>query len=121
MPALAKLLQFDDAAFRKYFAGKPLRRIGHARFIRNVLVASGNSGDSSLVPLVEVHLRHENPLVRGMAVWALSAITTAGRFRAFISDYLPHETDKTVQDEWEAGRYQRVSTIRSQKQHPIST
>ena len=104
MPALAKLLQFDDAAFRKYFAGKPLRRIGHARFLRNVLVATGNSGDGALVPLVVKHLRHDSPLVRGMAVWALSALTTAGRFQALISDYLPHETDETVQDEWEAAR-----------------
>ena len=50
-----------------------------------------------------------------MAVWALSALTTAGRLRAFISDYLPHETDKTVQDEWEAARYKLVSTMGSQK------
>ena len=121
MPALAELLQFDDAAFREYFAGKPLRRIGHARFLRNVLVATGNSGDGALVPLIVLHLRHDNPLVRGMAVWALSALTTASRFRAFISDYLPHETDKTVRDEWEAARYKLVSTMGSQKQHPIST
>ncbi len=121
LPALAELLQFDDAAFRECFAGNPLRRIGHARFLRNVLVATGNSGDGALVPLVEVHLRHDNPLVRGMAVWALSALTTAGRFKAFISDYLPNETDKMVQDEWEAARYKLFSTMESQKQHPIST
>ena len=111
MPALARLLKFDDAAFREYFAGKPLRRVGHARFLRNVLVAAGNSGDGALVPLIVAHLRHDDPLVRGMAVWALSALTTTGGFRALLEDYLPHETDKTVQYEWEVARSTVVSTI----------
>ena len=46
MPPLAHLLTLDDAAFRKMFAGGPVRRAGHVRFLRNVLVAAGNSGDA---------------------------------------------------------------------------
>ena len=100
MPALAELLQFDEVAFRKFSAGSPIRRTGHARFLRNVLVATGNSGDSALVPLVEMHMRHNDPLVRGMAVWALSNLTNFNQFQALMQDYLPDETDETVITEW---------------------
>ena len=78
---LADLLGLDDAAFRKFSAGSPVRRAGYGRFLRNVLVATGNSGDGKLVPLVVMHLRHNDPLVRGMAVWALSKLTTFTSFR----------------------------------------
>ena len=100
MPALADLLQLDDAAFRKFFAGSPVRRAGHVRFLRNVLVATGNSGDRALVPLVLTHLHHDNPLVRGMAVWALSKLSTASQFQALAPIYLPDELDQVVQAEW---------------------
>jgi epoxyqueuosine reductase len=104
MPALAELLQLDDAAFRNFFAGSPVRRAGHVRFLRNVLVATGNSGDGALVPLVVAHLHHDDPLVRGMAVWALSKLTTATQFQALMPDYLPDELDETVQAEWAEAR-----------------
>ena len=68
MPALADLLRLDDAGFRKMFAGSPVRRTGHVRFLRNVLIAAGNSGDCGLAPLIVTHLGHADPLVRGMAV-----------------------------------------------------
>ena len=40
----------DDAGFRRRFSGSPVKRIGRDRFVRNVLVAIGNSGDGTLVP-----------------------------------------------------------------------
>ena len=100
MPALAELLQLDDAAFRKFFAGCPVRRAGYVRFLRNVLIAAGNSGDSGLIPLVITHLRHTYPLVRGIAVWALSELASPDQLRAMAPDYLSDETDKTVAAEW---------------------
>ena len=100
MPALAVLLQFDDSAFREFFAGSPVRRIGHVRFLRNVLVATGNSGDRRLIPLVLKHLRHGDPLVRGMAVWALSELVPISKLRAMAADYIVKETDKAVAAEW---------------------
>lgn len=45
-PRLSELLQLDDAGFRKLFSGSPIKRIGRDRFVRNCLVAAGNSGDS---------------------------------------------------------------------------
>ena len=38
-PPLAELARLDDASFRALFAGSPIKRIGRARFLRNVLIA----------------------------------------------------------------------------------
>ena len=70
-PTLADLVQLDDGGFRRLFAGSPVKRLGRARFLRNVLIAIGNSGDLSLVPAVEARLADDEPLVRGAAIWAL--------------------------------------------------
>ena len=71
-PELAELARLDDAAFRSLFSGSPVKRTGRDRFIRNVLIAIGNSGDPSLAPEAERLLADASPLVRAMAVWALS-------------------------------------------------
>ncbi|RLQ86949.1 tRNA epoxyqueuosine(34) reductase QueG [Notoacmeibacter ruber] len=76
-PPLADFLEMDDAAFRAFFSGSPVKRIGRDRFVRNVLVAAGNSGKTELVPLVEALLDDPAPQVRGMAVWALSRLDHA--------------------------------------------
>ena len=103
MPPLADLLALDDAAFRKMFAGGPVRRAGHERFLRNVLVAAGNSGDAALLTAVEARLRHHSPLVRGMAVWALSRLTDGAGFAAMRAAHAAAETDAEVSAEWEVG------------------
>ncbi|MGC6453955.1 MAG: tRNA epoxyqueuosine(34) reductase QueG [Candidatus Puniceispirillaceae bacterium] len=100
MPALSELLALDDAAFRKMFAGSPVRRAGHERFLRNVLVAAGNSGDAGLVPAVEALLAHRSPLVRGMAVWALRQLLDEESLRALRATLAPHEGEATVLGEW---------------------
>ena len=76
-PKLGDLLRLDDAAFRALFSGSPVKRIGRDRFIRNVLVAAGNSDDAALAPAVEALLADPAPLVRGAAVWALSQLDPA--------------------------------------------
>ena len=100
MPPLADLLGLDDAGFRKMFAGGPVRRAGHERFLRNVLVAAGNSGDAGLVPAVTACLAHGSPLVRGMAVWALRQLVEEDGFLALRASHVPHECDDTVLGEW---------------------
>lgn len=98
-PALADLVALDDAQFRAFFAGSPVKRIGHGRFLRNVLIAIGNSGDLSLLPLVEARLGADDPLVRGAAIWALRRLDPE-RGERLLLDYLPGESDKSVCDEW---------------------
>ena len=73
-PPLAELLDLDDAEFRARFRGTPIKRTGRDRFLRNVLIAAGNSGDASLLPKIEQSLADPSPLVRAMAVWALSRL-----------------------------------------------
>jgi epoxyqueuosine reductase len=100
MPPLADLLVLDDGAFRKIFAGSPVRRAGHARFLRNVLVAAGNSNERALIPLVEALLSHDSALVRGMAVWAVRQLVDEKSYRALRSVHAAHEVDKLVLGEW---------------------
>jgi epoxyqueuosine reductase len=76
-PRLADLVQLDDAGFRQLFAGSPIKRIGSARFIRNVLIALGNSGDAAQVPVVEALCGDDDPVVRDAAAWAVARLKAA--------------------------------------------
>ncbi|MER9506764.1 tRNA epoxyqueuosine(34) reductase QueG [Mesorhizobium sp. M0579] len=99
-PPLGELLQLDDTAFRTFFSGSPIKRIGRDRFVRNVLVAAGNSGDTLLADPVHTLLGDASPLVRGAAIWALARLVPAAEFNGQAAIYLKTETDTTVQDEW---------------------
>ncbi len=112
-PPLAELVELDDAAFRRLFAGGPIKRLGHVRFLRNVLIAIGNSGDARLAAKAEARLEHSSPLVRAAAIWALGRLTDAAAFAALARRYGPQETDEAVLAEWgeaaESSRPQPVS------------
>ena len=95
-PRLADLLKLDDPAFRALFSGSPVKRIGRDRFIRNVLVAAGNSGEAALIPQVLALLGDPSPLVRGMAVWALSRLLDGDVFDALMANHRAHEADPDV-------------------------
>ncbi len=101
-PPLARLAALDEAEFRAFFAGSPVKRIGAARFLRNVLVAVGNSGDLGLAPLAEARLDHISPLVRGMAVWALSRLLPNDEFQRLAARKRADEQDTGVREEWNA-------------------
>ena len=100
-PALADLARLDDAAFRALFTKSPVKRIGRDRFIRNVLIAIGNSGDSALAIEAERLLDDESPLVRGAAVWALSQLIGRQEFEGLEARALSAEQDETVRAEWQ--------------------
>jgi epoxyqueuosine reductase len=99
-PALADLATLDDATFRARFAKSPVKRIGRDRFLRNVLIAIGNSGEKGLATSVEAHLADENPLVRGAAIWALSRLLDKETFTARANTHAPVENDAAVREEW---------------------
>ena len=73
-PPLADLAALDDAAFRALFARSPIKRIGLARFLRNVLYAIGNSGDASLGAAAQARLGDADETVRDAARWALARL-----------------------------------------------
>jgi epoxyqueuosine reductase len=101
-PPLAELLQLDDAAFRTRFAGTPVKRTGRDRFLRNVLIAAGNSGDTALLPRVEALLADPSPLVRAMAVWAMRQLAGDGIGEGLRHRHLAREADSAVRAEWQA-------------------
>ena len=107
-PRLADLAALDDAAFRARFAGSAIKRTGRDRFVRNVLIAignsgdGGNSGDAGLAAVAEGLLGDGSPLVRAMAVWALSRLLDGARFAALREAHLPGEPDPDVGAEWRA-------------------
>jgi epoxyqueuosine reductase len=69
-PRLAEFLTFDDAGFRQFFSGSPIKRIGRDRFVRNCLYAAGNSGDLALMAQVEPLRGDPDPVVADAANWA---------------------------------------------------
>ena len=104
-PPLAELLLLDDSAFRARFAGTPIKRTGRDRFMRNVLIAAGNSRDSTLSAPVEALLTDQSPLVRAMAVWALKRLTDPLSFKASFNSLAQHEADDAVRVEWTSARF----------------
>lgn len=101
-PALADLVQLDDPAFRTLFAGSPVKRLGHARFLRNVLIAVGNSGDPDLARLAEARLPDPDPLIRGAAIWATRRLVAPERAAALALAFFEAEADMDVRSEWQA-------------------
>ena len=99
-PRLADLAALDDAAFRRLFAGSPVKRTGRDRFVRNVLIAIANSGLKELAPAAQARLGDPSPLVRAMAVWALARLDPKD-FAAEREKRRPDETDPAVLEEWE--------------------
>ena len=76
-PRLAELLALDDAGFRRLFSGSPIKRIGRNRFVRNCLIAAGNSADPSLEASVRPLATDPDPVVAEAADWALRRLTAS--------------------------------------------
>ncbi len=101
-PSLAELAALDDAAFRALFAKSPIKRIGRDRFLRNVLIAIGNSGDVALTSSAERLAADPSPLVRGAAAWALAWLLDEAAYARRAKAALTSETDESVRAEWQA-------------------
>ena len=100
-PGLADLARLDEAAFRNLFTKSPVKRIGRDRFIRNVLIAIGNSNEPALAVAAERLLDDHSPLVRGAAIWALSQLKGAEEFAVLASEAIRAESNEAVRGEWQ--------------------
>jgi epoxyqueuosine reductase len=100
-PKLTELVRLDDVQFRSVFAKTAIKRTGRDRFVRNVLIAIGNSGDTSLAREAEQLLDDASPLVRGAAVWALGQLLPREKLAALANRQT--EDDASVKEEWAAG------------------
>jgi epoxyqueuosine reductase len=98
-PRLAELASLNDAAFRQVFAGSPIKRTGRDRFVRNVLIAIGNSGGPDLAASAERLAADESPLVRAAAIWALGRLNAEHAAR-LAAERRSLEPDPEVAKEW---------------------
>jgi epoxyqueuosine reductase len=102
-PPLADLARLTDGEFRALFRRSPIKRIGRDRFVRNVLIAIGNSQQTELAAAAQERISDPSALVRAMAVWALSCLVSSDQFAALARTHRAHETDPDVIAEWQAG------------------
>jgi len=111
-PPIEDWLQLDDQTFRTLFSGSPVKRIGVSRFLRNLLIAAGNSRTSnhhapdrdapSLMQAVEQRLGHDSALVRGTAIWALGRLGGTEAVARSAHRWQTDERDDSVLAEWDA-------------------
>ncbi len=99
-PLLADLAGLDDGAFRQRFAGTAVKRTGRDRFVRNVLIALGNSADPAAARAVVPRLDDPAAIVRAMAVWALARLAPPEDFIRLRTRHLSREPDPAVRREW---------------------
>lgn len=99
-PDLAELLALDDDSYRTYFAGSPVRRAGYERFMRNVLVAVGNSKNSNYINQLKNYLYSEYELISAHAIDALRRLMDEKDFTALKAE---HREDNRVlcRAEWD--------------------
>ncbi len=98
-PTLESLSLLTDNEFRTLFSGSPIKRIGRNRFIRNVLIAIGNSSDRSLIGCTIRLLDDNSSLVRVASIWALSRLSRKSFFIE-IDKRINIEKNKEVINEW---------------------
>ena len=101
-PPLRDLAALDDRGFRAAFSGSAVKRLGRDRFVRNVLIAVGNSGDRSLAPSAAALASDPSPLVRAMAAWALARLLPPAEFARARRAAAGTESDPEVLAEWNA-------------------
>lgn len=101
-PLLDDLARLSDSDFRSIFAGSPIKRIGRERFVRNVLIAIGNSGDPGLISACVERLEDTSDIVRGSAIWALGVLSPLA-FESERRQRRESETVPDVREEWDAG------------------
>lgn len=97
---LKNLSLLDESKFRKIFSKSPIKRIGRNRFLRNVLLAIGNSKLKDLKNQVNKNLLDDSPLVRGAAVWALNQLVDGEELKKIKIKMLSIEKNEAVRKEW---------------------
>ncbi|WP_020187917.1 tRNA epoxyqueuosine(34) reductase QueG [Methylopila sp. 73B] len=108
-PELRALAALDDAAFRALFAKSAVKRIGRDRFVRNVAIAIGNSGDASLAEALGPLLDDPSPVVRGASAWAIGRLVPPATLAPLAARRLAAETDVEVRAEWRAALDQEAA------------
>lgn len=93
---LAFFLKFNKDKFQKYFCKSPIKRIGWTRFLRNLIIATGNSQNKNLIKYLHIHLNNESSLIRGTCIWSLFQLINKREKRELREKILKTETNKYV-------------------------
>ena len=93
---LSFFLEFNKDKFQKYFYKSPIKRIGWIRFLRNVIIAAGNSQNKNLIKYLYIHLKNESSLIRGSCVWSLFQLINKKEKKKLKKMILETETNKYV-------------------------
>ncbi len=101
-PRLDDLAALDEQSFRRVFSGSPIKRIGRDFFIRNVLIAMGNSGNREYIPQLQNKLSEDSPFIRAMAIWSLKQLCEDKEFHRLRETHAGHEADQAVLKEWDS-------------------
>ena len=99
-PSLSDLASMNDKTFRNVFSGSPIKRIGRDYFLRNIMIAMGNSEKPKFIPQIIENLSAPSPYIRAMAVWALSQLMTQDKFEQEKNNHFSNESDENVRAEW---------------------
>ena len=97
---IENLLKLTEDSFRKTFSKTPVKRSGYISFIRNVLIASGNSKNKKLIKVILPYLKHKNPILRAMAVWSIGQHLDKKNILKHYKNCIDEE-DKDVKKEWD--------------------
>ena len=83
-PSLADLLAWDEPTFLRMTEGSAIRRIGHARWVRNVALAAGNALSKAaslskaeqlaLIQGLKLWQNHPDPVVQEQVAWSLQQV-----------------------------------------------
>ncbi len=100
-PELKKFLVLKECNFNFFFERSPIKRIGWVRFMRNVIIATGNSQNKNLVAYLIKFLDSEYPILRGASVWSLRQLITVKDFNYLKKKFVSEEKNSYVKFEWE--------------------
>jgi epoxyqueuosine reductase len=97
-PDLSNLAAMTPVEFDARFLNSPIRRVKRDGFVRNVVVALGNSRRPEAIPALRRALRDASALVRGHAAWALGQIGSTAA-KETLQEAQSREPDAGVQKE----------------------
>ena len=100
LPDISFFLEFDYDLFNKFFDNSPIKRIGKDRFLRNVLIAAGNSGSREIAIKIKKFIKHDSSIIRASAIWAIKKIISKKEFQKLRKIYILDEDDPEVIGEW---------------------
>ncbi len=100
LPPLSELLALDEPGFKAKFAGSPVRRAGYVNFMRNVLIAVGNSDQKSHLPDLKTYLSSPHDVIKATAIWALKQLLDEGDFTALKASESQKTDPEIIAAEW---------------------